>query len=224
MQQIFRLQNLNHAARDIALNIHPLQWGKGSGRARTDPFWPQPFKLLEGKKSTVRACSFCNGKCMVPHMPHRRIIAPNSVYKGVATNLHHYYTAEFLMQMRKVSSKKSAPWLWVHRTWCHSEWLLFKTWAEPAPLKDKTASRNALRSSDQKKQTRGTNGNAVQSKHQTLTAQYKHKLTGRGRKMSKFYKELHDIHCHRPALAPTVLVYASIAMAASLPEPQLSSE
>jgi len=31
---------------------------------------------------------------------------PNSVYKEVATNLHHYYTAEFLMQMRKVSSKK----------------------------------------------------------------------------------------------------------------------
>lgn len=68
---------------------------------------------------------------------------PNSVYKGVATNLHHFYTAEFLMQI-------SAPWLWVYRTWCHSEWLLFKKWAEAAPLKDKTAPWNALRSSDQK--------------------------------------------------------------------------
>jgi len=60
---------------------------------------------------------------------------------------------------------------------------------------------------------------AVQSKHQNLTALYENKETGRGRKMSKFYKELHDILGHRPASAPTILVYTSIAMAASLPEP-----
>jgi len=63
-------------------------------------------------------------------------------------------------------------------------------------MKDKTAPWNALRSSDQKSRLEAqmvTQCRANIKLYSTVQTQ-----TDRGRKMSKFYKELHDIHCHRP--------------------------